>query len=724
MKIPPAVTAAGLRYTVNMEYDVHIPVRRRFVFRTFTALLSIAIISVTVTAAALYLVSSSAMRRNVSQRNLQIARRAAEEIDLYIRDSFNYLESLAGLLTPVRDPWIADLMLESAAARYGKFYSIHLIDNSMTVLASSELDNTRARYDIEFLRDSAGREGLRHSEVSLSPEGLPYLIVVVPTEAAYGSRPSVYAELKLRDIWDLVDDISFGDSGKAFLVSGNGLLIAHPDKTKVLSPEGGALEPVGQAAAGYYITRDESGTRFLAAADNVPVPGWRIVITQLLSEAFVPIKTILTGSGAVALAAVISAAIGSLLLVRRYSNPLKRLMAGTELIRGGELSHRIEVDADDEFGRLSAYFNAMVDDLEEWSEKLALSEKKYRLLTENVNDIIFLLDDRARILYCNSQAESVIGYRPEMLYGKNIREILDNKSRRLVKEYDHRFEEASGVEADVVTRSGSRVTFEAKIVRAVDPGGETLYYGVARDITERKKAEARLETYQNELRSLASELILTEARERKKIASLIHDRVGQALSLSRMKLGQLNALPLPEEEEKTVGEITSLIEQIIRDTRSLIFTISSPLLYDLGLSAALERLAEQFDSEHDMKFFFTGPGETQKIDIDISLLLFDAVKELLMNAVKHSHATRVDVSMKREGGRVTLTVRDDGEGFDLPHRGNGNKKTGGFGLFSIRERLDTIGGSFSVSTGAGGSEVVLNAPTEGRRRLEHTHTHS
>ena len=163
---------------------------------------------------------------------------------------------------------------------------------------------------------------------------------------------------------------------------------------------GGKL-PEKQTAGGYYLTRDEDGTRLLAATDDIPVPGWRIVITQLLSEAFIPLKTILTGSSAVTLAAVISAAIGSLLLVRRYLNPLRRLMSGTELIRGGELDHRIEVDTDDEFGRLSTYFNAMVDDLEEWSDRLALSEKKYRLLTENVNDIIFLLDHRTRILYCN-----------------------------------------------------------------------------------------------------------------------------------------------------------------------------------------------------------------------------------------------------------------------------------------------------------------------------------
>ena len=712
-----------------MEYDVHIPFHRRFSFRTFTALLSIAIVSVTVTAVALYVVSSAAMRRNVSQRNLQIARRAAEEINIYINDSFNYLESLAEILMPVRDPWVADLMLESTTTTYGKFDAIHLIDGSAKIFASSELDNGRAVFDKGFLQETAGQDQLYFSEVSLSPEGFPYLMVVVPTGAAYGSALKVYAELNLRDIWDLVDDISFGDSGRAFLVSGNGLLIAHPDKAKVLSLGSEALlngVPAEKPTASgyYYITRDENGTRLLAATDDIPVPGWRIVIIQLLSEAFIPIRTILIGSSAVALAAVVSAVFGSLLLVRRYANPLRRLMSGTELIRGGQLDHRIEVDTDDEFGRLSTYFNAMVNELEEWSDKLTLSEKKYRLLTENVNDIIFLLDDHARILYCNSQAESVTGYTPEMLQGKSVREILNRKSRGLARAYNPSVDADSGLEVEVATNMGATVTLEAKLVRSVEPGEEVLYYGVARDITERKKAEARLEAYQHELRSLASELILTEARERKKIASLIHDRVGQALSLSRIKLGILNSLPLPEEEEKTVGEIVALVEQIIQDTRSLIFTISSPLLYDLGLSAALERLAEQFDAEHEMEFTFSGPEAEYKIDIDISLLLFDAVKELLMNAVKHSRAKSVDITMRVDDHRVILGVRDDGAGFDVHSSGNGGRKTGGFGLFSIRERLHTIGGSCTVNSGAGGAEVVLNAPTKGRERLEHTHSHS
>lgn len=706
-----------------MRHNDSIPLHRRFSFRMFAVMASITIVSVVVTAVSLYIVSSDGMRDNVSQRNLQIARRAAEEINLYIDDSFNFLESLAEMLMPVKDLWVADLILENAAVTYRKYHSIHLVDETMNVLASSELDNRRAVYDTGFIRESAEEKGVTFSEVELTPEGFPYLNVVVPTGS--GEFPRIFARLNLREIWELVDDISFGESGKAFLISGNGLLIAHPDKAMVLDFDSTGRDgnAVDRPSGIYYVTRDQEGTKYLTATDDIPISGWRILITQYLSEAFVPIRTVITSSSIVAIVAAVAAIIASFFLVQRYSHPLNRLMAGTELIRDGRLDHRIAVDTDDEFGRLSEYFNSMVTDLEERSRKLAVSEQKYRLVTENVNDIIFILDEEARILYCNNLVESVTGYTPQTLAGRKITEFLDEASREFVDTYNPGDGTEPAIELEIITRSGDTVTLEARLVRVVGTEEETHFYGVARNISERKKAEARLEAYQNELRSLASELILTEARERKKIATLIHDRVGQSLSLSKIKLGILSSLSLSAEEGKTVNEIITLIDQIIKDTRSLIFTVSSPLLYNLGLDAALERLVEQFDSENEISFEYDGPGEQEKIDIDISLLLFDAVKELLVNAVKHSHADCVQVSMKTERNRVVLSVKDDGKGFDRNISGNGGKKTSGYGLFSIRERLDTIGGSCVVQSGALGSEIVLNSPIEGRNKIEHSYSY-
>ena len=393
-------------------------------------------------------------------------------------------------------------------------------------------------------------------------------------------------------------------------------------------------------------------------------------------------------------------------------------MRGTAQIGEGDLRHRILVETDDEFGKLSRAFNSMVTDLEVWSDKLAVSEKKYRLLTENVNDVIFSLDARGRILYCNPQAEHITGYTIEELDRRYVTSLISRESRRFIRSVASELERADGLEVEIVKKDCTIVSLEAKLVKSEGGDDNTYYYGVARDITERKKVESQIHSYQKELRSLASQLILAEAEEKKKIASLIHDRVGQALSITRIKLGILNSIAPPGEEATIVGELIPLIEEIIQDTRSLIFTISSPLLYDLGLSAALERLVEQFNGEHRMDFAFDGPEKTPDIDTDVALLLFDAVKELLVNVVKHSQAHSVMVTLNIRSQGVQISVTDDGKGFEVLTGTNGRKRGSGFGLFSIRERLDNLGGSCQVISGTtGGSEIVLNAPM-GKRETD------
>ena len=201
---------------------------------------------------------------------------------------------------------------------------------------------------------------------------------------------------------------------------------------------------------------------------------------------------------------------------------------------------------------------------------------------------------------------------------------------------------------------------------------------------------------------------MAEARERKKIASEIHDRIGQSLALARIKLGTLTGYNLdPKIAEQVVGT-SKLLEQIIQDTRNLIFSVSSPLLYEVGLSAALERLVEQFHDEQPLNFvYLNGEGEA-KLDTDVSVLLFDSVRELMVNAVKHSKGTSCRVAMRSNDDAVTISVTDDGVGYGENSAGASKKS---YGLFSIRERLDHIGGNMTITSGStGGTTVRLAVP--------------
>jgi len=233
-----------------------------------------------------------------------------------------------------------------------------------------------------------------------------------------------------------------------------------------------------------------------------------------------------------------------------------------------------------------------------------------------------------------------------------------------------------------------------------------------RDITHRKQAEDRIRAYQERLRSLASQLSLTEERERRRIADALHDRVGQTLALCKIKLGSLRRKSASYTDlVKPLDEINRYIEESIGDTRSLTFELSTPILYQLGLEAAVEWLTEQTQEQDGILAYFENDGQPKPLDDDIRVLLFQAVRELLINVVKHAQAQSVEVSMQRVSGHVQISVEDDGVGFDVLPIGRHWSEVKGFGLFSIRERLDHLGGQCKINSQPGqGTQVTLVAP--------------
>ena len=140
------------------------------------------------------------------------------------------------------------------------------------------------------------------------------------------------------------------------------------------------------------------------------------------------------------------------------------------------------------------------------------------------------------------------------------------------------------------------------------------------------------------------------------------------------------------------------------------FQISSPILYDLGLEAALEWLVEQTQEQHGIAATCEGDGRPKPLDTDVSVVLYQATRELLINVTKHSRATKVSVATRRVGDSVTIRVEDDGAGFD-PRAGTGPHGSSGYGLFSVRERLAYLGGSVTIDSAPGqGTRVTMTAP--------------
>jgi signal transduction histidine kinase len=230
------------------------------------------------------------------------------------------------------------------------------------------------------------------------------------------------------------------------------------------------------------------------------------------------------------------------------------------------------------------------------------------------------------------------------------------------------------------------------------------------EVNERLRAEQALKTSHQQLRSLASELSLVEERERRRIAELLHDHIGQLLAMAKIKLGGAKKTALSDNTNKSIDDVRQLLEEAIASTRSLTLQVSPPMLYTLGLDAALEAACAKFNSDYGIECIFEEDDKPKELTEDFRAILFRAVSELLFNIAKYAKATSVKVSLGRKNNYVEVKVTDNGVGFS-PSEVDSRPAKAGFGLLSIRERLSHLGGSFSIESAPGkGTTITLTAP--------------
>jgi len=225
-----------------------------------------------------------------------------------------------------------------------------------------------------------------------------------------------------------------------------------------------------------------------------------------------------------------------------------------------------------------------------------------------------------------------------------------------------------------------------------------------------------IKEYQAKLRLLSSELVLAEEKERRKIAIEIHDRIGHALANCRMKLGRLQSEVEQLAELNIVSEIRGLIEQSIEDTQTLTFSISPHILYDVGLEAAVDWLAEQAETDHGINFEFIDDMADKPLSTSSGVLLYQIVRELVFNVVKHSNADKSRITINKVEGNIVITIQDNGVGFkteetlsDTVNQWYSRGKK--FGLFSVRERLRNVNGELKIFSEKGkGCRITIVHP--------------
>jgi signal transduction histidine kinase len=222
---------------------------------------------------------------------------------------------------------------------------------------------------------------------------------------------------------------------------------------------------------------------------------------------------------------------------------------------------------------------------------------------------------------------------------------------------------------------------------------------------------AQAERLVKKLRVLTSELQLTEERERRRLAADLHDDLGQKLALARIKFATLDHPGNPAAQaNETLREIKQLVDASEKQVRSLTFQLSPPILDQLGLVPAVQWLADEMLKNYQLDVSIDGDLDPIRLEDQIRFALFRSVRELLINIAKHAATDRARIRFFWLPHAVRLEVKDEGQGFD-PSQAEMQSEHRGYGLFSIRERIENLGGQFHVESAPGaGTRVTLEIP--------------
>ncbi len=244
---------------------------------------------------------------------------------------------------------------------------------------------------------------------------------------------------------------------------------------------------------------------------------------------------------------------------------------------------------------------------------------------------------------------------------------------------------------------------------------EQIATAILRDIRERKEAEKKVFEYQKRLKALTSQITLNEEKERKHLADYLHDQIGQELFAIKIKLEQLKDSLSSNEDVKILSDLSNSLIHTIDNTRSLTFELSPPILYQFGLEAALEWLVEHTYVQYNIVVSFEDDKQEKPLDDDVKISLYQSVRELLTNVAKHAQVKNARVSVKKDNTNIRICVEDNGVGF-IPSSKHSSKNKG-FGLFSIKERLDQFGGHLEIKSRDGrGTQASLTAPLKNKRK--------
>ena len=358
-----------------------------------------------------------------------------------------------------------------------------------------------------------------------------------------------------------------------------------------------------------------------------------------------------------------------------------------------------------------ALFNArLYEEARQAADQMYRSARDYRNLFENAHDAIWFHDLDGKILAANRASQDLTGYPIEEFLGRNIREFMDEEMIALAREVKRKLFSGEPFtqpyEQHTITKDNVRKTcMITSSVMMVDdkPVG---FQHIARDVTEERRM-------QNNLRYYLSQITRAQEEERKRIARELHDDTAQALfAISRQMDNFVRDNPqLSPQQAVALNDMRQRLGVALQGIRRFSQDLRPSIIDDLGLLPAIKWLIKQKSEDTGMEISLNVGGKEQRLLPEIELTLFRITQEALNNAGKHAIASKATVSLDFMPEQVSVTISDNGKGFQLPETIRDLSHAGKLGLVGMQERVSLLNGSLSIKSEPGkGTSITASVP--------------
>lgn len=671
------------------------------------------------------LVGQRQILNETRQRNIQFASAISKDINAEISMTIGNTRTFAQYLTTLKPDLETQagalLGLRLSSIKYRGLYYLeandkillNLTDTTQSLLAikdPTELVNrpvTPAKPEITEIFTAVEKSGTAISKVYYTPlDYVPVIDIGMPVVFVTGEKRVIVFEVDLSDIWQKIDMATFGRTGITYAVSQDDKVIAHPEPALIGRPIPSELAPVLKNYEGSALFMDPLTGRDAIAAFS-PVggqTGWGVVVQQDLEEINAYLVNTATTIIVVLLILGISGTFIIWLLVRGFTRPIKEFTVTTrDIARTGNLT-KIEMKPRvDEVGQLSRAFNQMIDKIKNTESKLFISQERYHALFEHANDAILLIN-KIGIIDCNHKAEEMFEASREQIIGKLPSELSPESqpdgTLSRVKEQRLLDQAFTGVEQRFEWKHQTftgRLFYAEVCLNQHSFDNQPFLMSIIRDITDRKEAEEALKQAQKAKEEAA-------AAERTRLAHDLHDAVSQTLFSANLIADVLPRIWDKNQAEgrRRLEEIKQLTRGALAEMRTLLFELRPAALADAELSYLLHQLAESIKGRSRIPVEVLIEGECE-LQPEIKVALYRITQEALNNVAKHAGATQALVNVNCKEEEITLTISDNGKGFNIS-----GVHPESLGLGIMRERAGGIGAEVMIDSKIGvGTRVIV-----------------